>query len=282
MSTIGDPHDGELAGAVVGRALHALEPEDENRVDEHLRGCAPCRALLAQTHETMAALARSVPPVAPPPGLRTRILEAAAAEPDPPRGRPVATPAAPPGVTGPVPTRPVPAESSSASSLPRVPRRRTAALLALVAVVAGVVVFSARGATQNGGDDPRSVAAARAQQVVESAEARDADVRHASLVQPGGSVMAVVLDDTTGARVVPVDMPEIGSGRTFVLGGGAGGGAAAVGTFDGSGSYPPVTTAAPSAGDAPTLSQGAYAVSAEPVGPVPTRPSAVMASGPLI
>ena len=279
MSPIGDPHDGELAGAVVGRALRALEPEDEDRVDEHLRGCSACRALLAQTHETMAALARSVPPVEPPPGLRTRILEAAAAEPVTPRVRPVATPAA--GL--PVPTRPAPGEPSSAPSVPRVPRRRTAALLALVAVVAGVVVFSARGAAENGGDDPRSVAAARAQQVVESAEARDPDVRHASLIQPGGSVMAVVLDDTTGARVVPVDVPELGSGRTFVLWRVAGGGATAVGTFDGSGSYTPVgTTTAPPAGGAPTLSQGAYAVSTEPVGPVPARPSAVVASGPLI
>ncbi|MFC5065985.1 zf-HC2 domain-containing protein [Actinomycetospora atypica] len=280
MSAVGDPHDGELAGAVVGRALRALEPEDEDRVDEHLRGCAACRALLAQTHETMAALARSVPPVEPPPGLRSRILEAAAAEPVPPRAAPVPTPAG-----GTVPTRP----AATASPVPggpavaRVPRRRTAALLALVAVVAGVVVFSARAAVQDGGGDPRSVAAARAQQVVESAEARDPGVRHASLVQPGGSVMAVVLDDTTGARVVPVDVPDLGAGRTFVLWRVVGGGATAVGTFDGSGTYTPVgTTTAPPGGGAPTLSQGAYAVSAEPLGPVPARPSAVVASGRLI
>lgn len=127
------------------------------------------------------------------------------------------------------------------------------------------------------------MAAARAQQVVESAESRDPGVRHASLVQPGGSVMAVVLDDTTGARVVPVDMPEIASGRTFVLWRVVGGGASAVGTFDASGSYTPVgTTTAPTGNAAPTLSQGAYAVSAEPVGPVPARPSTVVAQGPLI
>ena len=34
MSGYGDPHDGELAGAVVGRALRALEPEDEDRLRE--------------------------------------------------------------------------------------------------------------------------------------------------------------------------------------------------------------------------------------------------------
>ena len=96
--------------------------------------------------------------------------------------------------------------------------------------------------------------------------------------------MAVVLDDTTGARVVPVDMPEIGSGRTFVLWRVVGGGASAVGTFDGSGSYTPVgTTTAPPADGAPTPVPGRpYAVSAEPVGPVPARPSTVVAQGPLI
>jgi len=68
----------ELAADVVGRALHALEPDEEGRVAEHLRECAVCRALLSETHETMAALAHALPSQEPPAGLRTRILTAAA------------------------------------------------------------------------------------------------------------------------------------------------------------------------------------------------------------
>lgn len=265
------PHDGELAGAVVGRALHALEPEEEDRVTEHLRTCAPCRSLLAETHATMAAMAHAVADVEPPAGLRGRILAAAADEPVRPSVRVPDEPPAP----APVVVPPVRAEAVPVTG--RAPRRRSAAVLALVAVVAGVVVFSARGIATGPGDDARSVSAARADQVITSAEARNPDVRHAALLQPGGSVLAVVLDDAAGPRVVPVDVPELGPGRTFVLWRVAGGTATAVGTFDGTGTFT-ATGARPDAG----LAQGAYAVSTEPAGPVPARPSSVVASGPLI
>ncbi|WP_018332772.1 anti-sigma factor [Actinomycetospora chiangmaiensis] len=273
MSADGIPHDGELAGAVVGRALHALEPEEEDRVTEHLRTCAPCRSLLSETHATMAALAHAVADSEPPSGLRGRILAAADAEP----ARP----------TAPAPVVPVAAVAPAAAAVPdpppprtapaRSPRRRSAAVLALVAVVAGVVVFSARGIATGPDTDARAASATRADQVISSAEARNPDVRHAALLQPGGAVLAVVLDDQAGPRVVPVDMPDIGPNRTFVLWRVAGGTATAVGTFDAAGGFTPTGTR-PSTG----LSQGAYAVSAEAAGPVPPRPSTVVASGPLI
>ncbi|GAA4853848.1 hypothetical protein GCM10023201_54540 [Actinomycetospora corticicola] len=268
------PHDGELAGAVVGRALHALEPEEEDRVTEHLRTCGPCRSLLAETHATMAALAHAVADAEPPAGLRSRILAAAAAEPLPP------VPPAAPATSTRTPVASVPAPP--ATPAPRAaagpaPRRRGAAVLALVAVVAAVVVFSVRGIATGPDTDARAASAARADQVITSAEARDPDVRHAALVQPGGSVLAVVLDDRNGPRVVPVDAPAIGSDHTFVLWRVAGGTATAVGSFDASGTFTS-TGVRPSAG----LAQGAYAVSTELAGPVPARPSSVVASGPLI
>ncbi len=271
------PHDGELAGAVVGRALHALEPEEEDRVTEHLRTCGPCRSLLAETHATMAALAHAVADAEPPAGLRSRILAAAAAEPLPP---------VPPAAPAPTTSTRIPAASVPppfASPAPRAaaagpaPRRRGAAVFPLVAVVAAVVVFSARGIATGPDTDARAASAARADQVISSAEARDPDVRHAALVQPGGSVLAVVLDDRNGPRVVPVDAPAIGADHTFVLWRVAGGTATAVGSFDASGTFTS-TGARPSAG----LAQGAYAVSTELAGPVPARPSSVVASGPLI
>src|SRR3954447_14343296 len=42
-----------------GYALHALEPDDEVRFDEHLRTCADCRATLAE-HELVAAQLGSI------------------------------------------------------------------------------------------------------------------------------------------------------------------------------------------------------------------------------
>jgi hypothetical protein len=285
----GDGHgDGpvaaELAADVVGRALHALEPDEEGRVAEHLRECTLCRALLAETHETMAALAHALPAQEPPPSLRTRILEAAAAEPDRPaaprerveaRRLPRELPAAPPAVTQ-------DDDGPRTAPTPAAPRRRTAAVLLLAAVVAGIVVFAARGVAPSPGD-PRAAVAQRAEQVVESAEARDPSVRSASLVQPGsGTVAAVVLDDAGGPRVVPLAMPAIGDGRTFVLWRVAGSAVTPVGAMDPSGTFTPMSAApgGPTAAPAPT--RLAYALSVEPTGTVPTRPSSVVASGPLV
>jgi hypothetical protein len=294
----GDP---ELAEGVVGRALHALEPDEEDRVAEHLRDCVACRALLSETHETMAALAHAVHGVEPSGELRERILAAAAAEPDPPRQTPAReTPERRGSGNG---TRELPAVTPSGAGddpaagpttgplpLP-LPRRRMAAVLALAAVVAGIVVFSARGAGGPEPSDPRAAVAQRAEQVVSSAEARDPSVHSASLIQPGnGAVAAVVLDNGSGPRVVPLDLPTIGSGRTFVLWRVAGPTATPLGTVDPTGSLTPMTTGAapgpgprPGTDDAPPLlQQRAYALSAEPVGTVPTRPSSVVASGPLV
>ena len=283
------PADAELAADVVGRALHALEPDEEGRVAEHLRECAVCRALLSETHETMAALAHALPSQEPPAALRTRILEAAAAEPDrpaPPREReetrpptrelPTSRPTTPDDdVAGPR-TIPTPAT-------PAAPRRRTAAVLVLAAVIAGIVVFAARGAIAPSPDDPRAVVAQRAEQVVTSAEARDPSVRSASLVQPGsGTVAAVVLDDASGPRVVPLAMPAIGTGRTFVLWRVAGSAVSPVGAMDPGGSFTPMSVAPGGTATAPAPTRLAYALSVEPAGPVPTRPSSVIASGPLV
>jgi hypothetical protein len=280
------PADAELAADVVGRALHALEPDEEGRVAEHLRECLVCRALLSETHETMAALAHALPSQEPPAALRTRILTAAAAEPVPPvtpRGRTGTRP----------PTRALPTSRPTTpdddvvgprtAPTPAAPHRRTAAVLVLAAVIAGIVVFAARGAVAPGPDDPRAVVAQRAEQVVTSAEARNPSVRSASLVQPGsGTVAAVVLDDASGPRVVPLAMPAIGTGRTFVLWRVAGSAVSPVGAMDPSGSFTPMSVAPGGTATAPAPTRLAYALSVEPAGPVPTRPSSVIASGPLV
>jgi len=61
-------------------ALDALGPEERERYESHLGRCERCRAELAELADSAAALAYGVSSPAPPPALRARILDAAAAE----------------------------------------------------------------------------------------------------------------------------------------------------------------------------------------------------------
>jgi len=84
-------HVDELISA---HALHALGPEDERMVEQHLDECAQCRAQLREMQGVAAAIALSAPAAVLPPDLRERVLGAVgpvvAAEPAPeqaPAGR---------------------------------------------------------------------------------------------------------------------------------------------------------------------------------------------------
>jgi anti-sigma-K factor RskA len=59
---------------IAGHALRALSSEDEERVVVHLAECERCRRKLRETESVAATLAYSVPQVAPPPDLRSRVL----------------------------------------------------------------------------------------------------------------------------------------------------------------------------------------------------------------
>ena len=83
-----------------GYAVNALEPEDEHTFTDHLRGCDRCRSTLAEMHDVAGDLARAVTPGDPPPELRRRILDAAAAERDA-----VFAPTPPDRITRPAPHR---------------------------------------------------------------------------------------------------------------------------------------------------------------------------------
>ena len=61
-------------------ALDALDAQERDEYEAHLAQCDSCRAELAGLSETAAALAYASPAPAPPPDLRARILDAAAAE----------------------------------------------------------------------------------------------------------------------------------------------------------------------------------------------------------
>ncbi len=59
---------------IAGHALRALSSEDEERVVVHLAECERCRRRLRETEAVAASLAYSVPQMAPPPELRSRVL----------------------------------------------------------------------------------------------------------------------------------------------------------------------------------------------------------------
>ncbi|HEY0387791.1 MAG TPA: anti-sigma factor [Gaiellales bacterium] len=61
---------------IAAHALHALDADDERRVEEHLAGCDRCRAQLREMEGVAAAIAYSAPAAHPPPELRARVLEA--------------------------------------------------------------------------------------------------------------------------------------------------------------------------------------------------------------
>lgn len=59
---------------VVGYALHALEPQEEISVENHVAGCDRCARATAQMQETTTKLAYAVEPMTPPPALRDAVL----------------------------------------------------------------------------------------------------------------------------------------------------------------------------------------------------------------
>jgi anti-sigma-K factor RskA len=70
-----DPH-----ADVAAYALDALDAEEERAFEEHLASCEACREELASLREATAALAYGAAGPAPPPELKSRILDQAKAE----------------------------------------------------------------------------------------------------------------------------------------------------------------------------------------------------------
>lgn len=70
--------------ALAAYALDALDRDEAAFIERHLADCTRCRAEVATLRETTAMLALAVPQVAPPPAMRSRVLQRALAAPDAP------------------------------------------------------------------------------------------------------------------------------------------------------------------------------------------------------
>lgn len=275
-------------GAAVAHAWHAAEPEDEQRLLEHLPDCAVCEAAIVDALAVGAEMAMAVPPHDPPAALRDRILAAVAAEPSPPAG-PAPGPGRPAGPpTERAVTRPRPRRAASGRSA-RHGRAFGSLVLLTAAVVLGVVLLAGRAllpgstgteqASPAPASDPSSLAA-QAAQVVDDAEADDPGVRHAVLRDGDGRAVAVVLDGAEGGdapRVVALALAPPPSGRSWVLWGTATGPPAALGAVDRS-----TGRSAGNAAAEPDRGWRGFAVSVEPSGALPARPSEVLATGSVV
>jgi anti-sigma-K factor RskA len=74
-------HDTRLEQAAAAYALGALDGAERAEFEAHLaEGCASCAERLRETREALTLLPRALPEVAPPPALRTRVLDRIAAE----------------------------------------------------------------------------------------------------------------------------------------------------------------------------------------------------------
>lgn len=283
-------------GIAVAHAWHAAEPEDEQLVLEHLPGCPACRRVVDDALAVAAELALAVPTQDPPPDLRERIRTAALAEPSgPPRpvvGTSAAPAEAPERVRAMAPDDVAPAapgqEPDAGTGVPR--RALSSLVLLAAAVVLGVVLLAGQALLPGGAGtevaapgappDPASLAA-RAAQVVDDAESTDPTVRHAVLRDGDGRSVAVVLDGGAGrdpaVRVVDLALTDPPAGRSWVLWGtGRRTGPEALGALDRVSGRP----AGPGPGARPPDDGWrGFAVSQEPSGTVPDRPSEVLALG---
>ncbi len=273
--TAGRDAHAEFDELAVGWAMHALEPDDEERFGAHLAGCAHCAATVESTTDALTEIAGALPEEDPPPALRDRIMAAVAEEPqDEPEPQERSEPQRPQRPQQPrhrTPAAP-PQEREPRTPTPR-RRQLLAAAAAALALIVGLGVWNV--VLRSDRDHQANLAQVYSRAVH---DVTTPGARKAELTTTAGTPMATVVDRAGKVTVVTVRMPRNDTRRSvYVLWGVPEHGApAAIGTFD-------VTRGG--INDTVVRSTGAgarfpaYAVSHEPGRQAPTRPSAVLASG---
>lgn len=276
---------------VTGLAMHALEPDEEIDVLEHLPRCPACQAALRETEQLLAGFGVSVEQVEPPASLRGAILAEASETVQVPPTEPVTAAAKdvpderdatesdtlpriahrrPPG--GPL-ARPLP---SSRSGLSRRGRFVAASLVvAGLVAIGGLTAYSAQLTQQ------RDATVAQAQTLAEIVTQLDRPgAQHATLVDSVGRVLAaVVVLDGKRTLVTSADLPANAADRdTYVVWGLGQARPQAIGTFDVLAAGTDVRTVGP---EVPADAFSGYAISIEQGRSAPVSPSTVVAVGQL-
>ncbi|RFU22647.1 anti-sigma factor [Geodermatophilus marinus] len=291
----------------VGWALHALEPEDEDRFGLHLPGCPRCRETVTEATEVMASLSADLPQARPSEALRTRLRAAveetgqltpppvaapSSPSPSPPSPSPPSHPAMrevppepdeprppedPPAATGFPGYLPAPLPAGSPRPAAPTPWRRVlpnalaaVAVAALLALGTWIVVLS------TARDDARA-AAARQAAVVDQ------------LLVPGEATIASLSDDDGGPLATVVARPDRvqvvthglrvndEAAQTYVVWGMGAGDPRPLGTFD-------VVTPRMDLHTLGSASTGLdafpeYGISLEPGRQAPSDPTEIVATG---
>ncbi|MQA36023.1 anti-sigma factor domain-containing protein [Modestobacter roseus] len=273
----------------VGWAVHALEPEDEDRFSAHLPGCGRCAATVADTQQVMGALAADLPAAEPSDALRDR-LRAAVEETeqvrraDPAPARQSAPPAGPPA--GP----PVPAAARTGGRdldlvVPRRggdpdlrPAWRRVLPTALVAAaVAAVLALGAWNVLLAGDRDAaRAVAAQRSQVLDELLVPGRATI--APLTEEDGRQVATVVARDGQVQVLSTGLaPNDPTDTTYVVWGVAGDTPVAIGEFDVE--TPQMELQVVGSAATGLDEYGTYAISIEPGRQAPSEPTEIVANG---
>ncbi|MDF2975432.1 MAG: putative transrane anti-sigma factor [Actinomycetospora sp.] len=279
-------HTDDHEALAVGWALHALDHEDEEAFAAHLATCPHCRRTVDETLETFGGIAEALEPVAPPPDLRARLLDAVADD------APTADP--PPTVWASSPRREPsderereaapPAAASGGSprhaSVVSLRRRRATRWLAVAAAALVLVAVGGLAAATQSLRSERDAAAAQAQRDAVVVDVlRDAGtpgVVHATLADPQGALVGLVVDDGSGPRVLTTGLSANAPDEVYVLWGIAAASPRPLGTFDVAGQAPSVHSV-PSSPEA--VPYAGFAVSLEPGRTAPASPTRVVASG---
>ncbi len=212
-------------------ALNAVDDQERSRFEHELPFGHPTAEEARQLSETAALLAAETTPVAPPPGLRDRLLAQIATM---PQDEPVLDPRAdrtPPASPTPV-VAPLPAAAPAVADVPMAPvvplggRRRQAAGVRWLAAVAAVAVIAAGAAgiwgfrAQQQRDEAQqelsTLKAAPAAFMNRILSAPDATVQKAS-APGGGSILLVQSRAAALGGVMTIGMPNAGAGKTYEL-----------------------------------------------------------------
>ncbi|MCX4695895.1 anti-sigma factor [Streptomyces sp. NBC_01408] len=235
MTIAPDPH-----AALAAYVLHALTPEEDEAFARHLAVCTRCRREAASLRAAAAELAE-VAPVAPPPGLRRRVLDRIAATPQDPL----------PAADG--PRRPHPAARPG-----RALRWALAASLALAAAFGGIAYLQHRAAEEArarlavAGQAP----AARLAEVLAAPDARITATEF-----PDGATGCVIISRSESrAAFIASGLPKLSADQVYALWYDDIGGPRPAGTFPGRGNWHIELL------DGPVERATAVGVTVEPVG----------------